>query len=83
MTYYQLVRVISWRMSRELPRVKLEKIEAVTHSRVEATTCYEVTQILTHRLSHELLRLIMSYKSTRHPYDISRGNSRILVEMSS
>ena len=50
-------------MSCELPRVKLEKIEAVTHSsRVEATTCYDLTQIITLRLSHELQRIIISYE---------------------
>ena len=39
-----------------------KKLEAVTHSRVEATTCYDLAQIITRRLSHELPRTIMSYE---------------------
>ena len=63
MTCYELVRVISRRLSRELPRVKpWKKLEAVTHSRVEATTCYGLAQIITRRLSHEFPRVIMSYE---------------------
>ena len=39
-----------------------KKLEAVTHSRDEATTCYELAQIITHCLSHELPRVRMSYE---------------------